>query len=146
MARTTTSGLPIHTRPRARVAAEERRDIDVYVGFDRGEDFVSGLDVPTAPDIVSRDVLDLVPAGNVAAEWVDVDGAPYLIVAARNPPSGADFFFVTETSGAQSALGQLRAVLLGASLVFVLVGGLAGWRMARLTGSLADTVDELTAA
>lgn len=123
----------------------ERRDIDVYVDFDRGEDFVSGLDVPTAPDIVSRDVRDLVEAGNVAAEWVDVDGAPYLVVAARKPPSGPDFFVVTETSGVESALGQLRVVLLGASLVLVLVGGLAGWRMARLTGSLADTVDELTA-
>ncbi|MPY78217.1 MAG: hypothetical protein GEV04_06920 [Actinophytocola sp.] len=124
----------------------ERRGIDVYVDFARGEDFVSGLDVPTAPEIVSSGVLDLVDAGRVAAEWIDVEGVPYLVTAARKPPSGPDFYFVTDTSGVESALGQLRLVLFGASAVLVLVGGLAGWRMARLTGSLADTVDELTAA
>ena len=122
----------------------ERRGIDVYIDFGGGEDFVSGLDVPAAPEIVSRNVLGLLAAGNVAAEWVD--GTPYLVVAARKPPSGPDFYFVTDTSGVDSALGQLRVVLLGSSLVLVLVGGLAGWRMARLAGSLADTVDELTAA
>lgn len=124
----------------------ERRDIDVFVDLAGEEDFVSGLDVPTAPEIVSSDLLELVAAGNVAAEWVDIAGASHLVVGARKPPSGPDFYFVTEARGVNSALGQLRLVLLGASGVLVLAGGLAGWRTARLAGSLADTVDELTAA
>ncbi|MPY98340.1 MAG: hypothetical protein GEU97_10135 [Actinophytocola sp.] len=124
----------------------ERRGTDVYVDFARGEDFVSGLGVPTAPEVVSGDVRDLLAAGHVAAEWVDVGGSPYLVTATRKPPSGPDFYFVTETSGVDSALEQLRLVLLGASVVLVLVGAFAGGRMARLAGSLADSVDELTAA
>lgn len=124
----------------------ERRDIDVYVDLGDGEEFVSGLNVPVAPEIVSSDAIELVAAGNVAAEWVDVAGVPHLVVGARKPPSGPDFYFFTDASDVESALAQLRLVLLGASLVLVLVGGFAGWQMARLAGSLADTVDELTAA
>jgi len=124
----------------------ERRDIDVYVDFGGGEDFVSSLGVATAPEIVSSEVLEVVEAGNVAAEWVEIERVPYLVVAARKPPFGPDFYFFTDSSDVDSALGQLRLVLLGASVVLVLVAGLAGWRMARLAGSLADTVDELSAA
>lgn len=124
----------------------ERRDIDVYVDFDEGDDFFSRLGIATTPEIVSGEVLELVEAGSVAAEWVEIDGVPYLVVAARKPPSGPDFYFLTESSDVDSALDQLRVVLLGASGVVVLVAVLAGWRMARLAGSLADTVDELSAA
>lgn len=124
----------------------ERRDLDVYVDLGAGEDYVSGLDVATAPELVSGEFLELVAAGNVAAEWVEIAGVSHLVVGARKPPSGPDFYFLTEARNVDNALGQLRVVLLGASLVLVLVGGLAGWRMGRLTGSLADTVDELTAS
>jgi signal transduction histidine kinase len=123
-----------------------RRDLDVYVDLGPGEDFVSGLDVVNAPELVSAELRQLIANGRVAAEWVEIDGVPTLIVAARRLPAGPDFYFLTDVSDTESALGQLRLVLAGASLLLVLVGGLAGWRMARLTGSLADTVDELTAA
>jgi two-component system, OmpR family, sensor histidine kinase MtrB len=124
----------------------QRRDLDVYVDLGPGEDYVSGLDLVNAPAVVSAEVRELLAMGNVAAEWVDVDGVPQLIVAARRPPDGPDFYFLTDVSDIQSALDQLRLVLVGASVLLVLVGGLAGGRMARLAGSLADTVDALTAA
>jgi signal transduction histidine kinase len=123
-----------------------RRDLDVYVDLGPGEDFVSGLDVVNAPEVVSGELRQLLADGRVAAEWVDIDGDPTLVVAARRRPAGPDFYFLTDVSDIGSALGQLRLVLAGASLLLVLVGGLAGWRTARLAGSLADTVDELTAA
>jgi signal transduction histidine kinase len=123
-----------------------RRDLEVYVDLGPGEDFVSGLDVVNAPELVSAELRQLIANGRVTAEWVEIDGVPTLIVAARRLPAGPDFYFLTDVSDTESALGQLRLVLAGASLLLVLVGGLAGWRMARLTGSLADTVDELTAA
>jgi signal transduction histidine kinase len=124
----------------------QRRDLDVYVDLGVGEDYVSGLDVVNAPQAVSPDLRELLAEGRVAAEWVDLDGVPYLVVAARKQPAGPDFYFLTEVSEIEAALDQLRFVLLGASLLLVLVGGLAGWRVAHLAGSLADTVDELIVA
>lgn len=122
-----------------------RRDIDAYVDLDGTDDFVSGLDVPTGPDVVSAETLELLGEGNVAAQWVEVRDVPYLVVAARPPSDGADFYLFTEVTDVESALAQLRLVLFGASLILVLVGGVAGWRVAHQAGSLADTIDELTA-
>jgi signal transduction histidine kinase len=124
----------------------ERRGLDVYVDLGEGEDFVTGLDVVAAPEVVSGELLALVEQGRVAAEWVEAGGATQLVVGARMPPAGPDFYFFTDVSGIDNALEQLRRVLVGASLVLVLLAGLAGWRVARLAGSLADSVDELTAA
>ena len=126
----------------------QRRGVAVYVdlGAGPGEDFVSGLDVVNVPAVVSADLRRSVGEGRVAAEWIDLEGIPRLVVAARRPPAGPDFYFVTDVSDTERALAQLRMVLLGASLVLILLGTVAGGRGARLAGSLADTVAELTAA
>jgi signal transduction histidine kinase len=124
----------------------QRRDLDVYVDLGPGDDFVSGLDVVNAPEVVSAELRALIAAGNVGAEWVEVDGVPQLVVAIRRPPDGPDFYFLTDATDTQRALDQLRLVLVGASTLLVVLGAIAGWRSARLGGSLADTVDELTAA
>ncbi len=125
-----------------------RRGIDVYVdlGGAPGDDYVSGLDLVNVREVVSPALRRLVAAGRVGAEWVDLDGVPHLVVGARKPPAGPDFYLVTDVSDTRDVLVQLRYVLLGASLVLVLLGAVAGWRGARLAGSLADTVAELTAA
>jgi signal transduction histidine kinase len=123
-----------------------RRDLDVFVDLGDAGDYVSGLDVVAAPAAVSPALQTVVASGRVGAEWVQVEGRPFLVTGARRPPDGPDFYFFTDVGGIEAALAQLRLVLLGASLLLVLVGGLAGWRLARVTGSLADTVDELTAA
>ncbi|MBS3939832.1 MAG: HAMP domain-containing histidine kinase [Actinobacteria bacterium] len=126
----------------------QRRDIDVYVdlGAGPGDDFVSGLDVVNAPEVVSAELQALVAGGSVAAERVAINEVPHLIVAARRPPAGPDFYFFTDVSDTENALAQLARVLVGASLLLVLLGALAGWRGGRLAASLADTVAELTAA
>jgi signal transduction histidine kinase len=123
-----------------------RRDIDVYVDLGGTNDYVSGLDVPAGPDVVSAETRRLLAQGNVAAEWIEAAGVPYLVVAAGLTPDGPDFYLFTEVDDVESALAQLRLVLIGASLVLVMVGGVAGWRVAHQAGSLADTIDELTAA
>jgi signal transduction histidine kinase len=123
-----------------------RRGIDAYVDLGGTDDYVSGLDVPAGPDIVSAETHELLAQGNVAAEWVGVRGVQYLVVAARRPPDGPDFYLFTPVDDVESALAQLRVVLIGASLVLVMVGSVAGWRAANQAGSLADTIDELTAA
>ncbi|TVP73748.1 MAG: sensor histidine kinase [Nitriliruptor sp.] len=126
----------------------QRRGVAVYVdlGAGPGDDFVSGLDVVNVPAVVSTELRRSVGEGRVAAEWLDLEGTPRLVVAARRPPAGPDFYFVTDVSDMQRALAQLRLVLVGASLVLILLGTLAGRRGARLAGSLADSVAELTAA
>jgi two-component system, OmpR family, sensor histidine kinase MtrB len=126
----------------------QRRGIDVYVdlGAAPGDDYVSGLVVVNVPEAVSTELRRTIAAGRVAAQWVDLDGVAHLVVAARKPPAGPDFYFPTDVSDIRTALDQLRLVLLGVSLLLVLLGIVAGWRGARLAGSLADTVAELTAA
>jgi signal transduction histidine kinase len=126
----------------------QRRDVRVYVdlGTGPGDDFVSGLDVVNAPEVVSPELRALVTGGNLGAERVAIDDVPHLVVAARRPPAGPDFYFLTDISDTENALAQFRLVLVGASLLLMLLGALAGWRGGRLAGSLADTVAELTAA
>ncbi len=123
-----------------------RRDIDAYVDVGGTDDFVSGLDVPVGPEVVSAETAELLAQGNVAAQWIETREVPYLVVAARLPSGGADFYLFTEVTDVERALDQLRLVLFGASLVVVLLGGVAGWRVAHQAGSLADTIDQLTAA
>lgn len=124
----------------------QRRGTDVYVDLGEGEDFVSGLDLIAAREAVSTELVELVESGRVAAEWVEIRGVPHLVVAAQRPPDGPAFYFFTDVSDVDRALAQLRRVLLGATGALVLVGGVAGWRVARLGGSLAKAVEELTAA
>ncbi len=123
-----------------------RRDIAAYVDLGASDDFVTGLDVPVGPDVVSGETRALLARGNVAAEWLEVRDVPYLVVAARRPPAGPDFYLFTAVEDTENALAQLRGVLIAASLILVLVGGVAAWRVAHQAGSLADTIDELTAA
>lgn len=137
---------PGHIEESGLAADFERRDADVYVDLGGGEDFASGLQVVNARQAVSPRVRELLEAGRVAAERVELDGAPHLIVAARKLPGGPDFYFLTDISDTADALAQLRVVLLGASLLLVVLSGFAGWRVAKLAGSLADTVEELSAA
>ncbi|MFA9446693.1 sensor histidine kinase [Egicoccus sp. AB-alg6-2] len=148
-----TERLPENVRPgdiEASGLADDfqRRDLDVYVdlGTAAGDDFVSGLDVVNAPEVVSAELRALVEAGSVAAERIEIDGIPHLVAAARRPPAGPDFYFLTDVSDTENALSQLRLVLTGASLLLMVLGAIAGWRGGRLAGSLADTVAELTAA
>jgi signal transduction histidine kinase len=124
----------------------QRRGVDAFVDLGAGEDFVTGLGIVAAPEVVSDDLLALVAEGRVAAERIDLDGTPTLVVGARKPPAGPDFYFYTDLSDIDATLAQLRWVLLAASVLLLLVGGVAAWRMAQLTGSLADTVVQLTAA
>lgn len=124
----------------------QRRGVDAYVDLGDGEDFVTGLGIVAAPEVVSDDLLSLVGQGRVAAERLVLDGTPTLVVGARKPPTGPDFYFFTDVGDVDATLAQLRWVLLAASLVLLLVGGLAAWRMGRLAGSLAATVEQLTAA
>jgi signal transduction histidine kinase len=124
----------------------DRRGIDAFVDLGAGEDFVTGLGIVPAPEVGSDELLALVADGRVAAEQVDLDGRPTLVVGARRPPAGPDFYLYSDLSDIDATLAQLRWVLLAASLLLLLVGAVAAHRMGRLAGSLADTVDELTRA
>jgi signal transduction histidine kinase len=124
----------------------DRRGADAYVDLGAGADFVTGLDVVAAPDVVADEMLALVRQGRVAAERLDLDGRPVLVVGVRRPPAGPDFYFLTDLSDIDATLSQLRWVLLAASLLLLLMAGVAARRIGRLAGSLADTVGQLTAA
>ncbi|MFU8839919.1 MAG: sensor histidine kinase [Nitriliruptoraceae bacterium] len=125
----------------------QRRGLTAYVdlGGSPGEDFVTGLGAVSIPGVVSADLRRLLGDGNLAAEQVEIDGSPYLVAAGRTA-AGPDIYLLTDITETERTLRQLRLGLLAASGVLVLLGAAGAWRAARLSGQLADSVAELTAA
>jgi len=125
----------------------QRRGLTAYIDLadDPADDFVTGLGAVAVPELVSDELRAVVEAGNLAAERVTIDGAPYVVTAGRTD-AGPVVYLLTEVGDTERSLSQLRLVLLGASGVLVLLGAAFAWRAARLSGELADRVTELTAA
>ncbi len=103
-----------------------RGDIDVYVDFGDGDPFLSRPLFLGTPDLVSSDLVAIVARGNIAHEWREVDGRPFLVTAGRRPPAGPDFFFFYPADGIESGLERLRQALLAGGTVLILLGALAG--------------------
>ncbi len=104
----------------------------VYVEFPAGgEAFASSLALFDTPDLVEPDLRALVAAGELGYEFLDVAGEPSVVVAARRPPDGPDFYFFSTAADVGDALGQLRRALIGGGLALVAAGALAAGGIAR---------------
>ncbi len=104
----------------------------VFVEFpDGSEAFASQLALVDTPDIVDAGLRSLVDQGILAYQFLDVAGDPALVVAARRPPAGPDFYFFSSTADVGDALGQLRRALLGGGLALVAVAALAAGGISR---------------
>jgi two-component system sensor histidine kinase MtrB len=103
-----------------------RGDIDVYVDFGDGDPFLSRPAFLTTRDLVSEDLIEVVARGNIGQEWIEVDGAPFLVTAGRRPPSGPDFYFFYPAADIENGLERLRQALLAGGLVLILIGAAAG--------------------
>ncbi len=108
-----------------------RGDVDVYVDFGDGDPFLSKPAFLTTLDLVSSDLTEIVAAGNIGREWVEVEGAPYLVTAGRRPPSGPDFYFFHPAADIETGLDRLLQALLAGGLVLLLVGAATGTWVAR---------------
>ena len=108
-----------------------RGDVDVYVDFGDGDPFLSKPVFLTTLELVSDDLTEIVGAGNIGREWVEVDGAPYLVTAGRRPPSGPDFYFFHPATDIEAGLDRLLQALVAGGLVLLLVGAATGTWVAR---------------
>lgn len=103
----------------------------VFVEFDDGEVAVSSLGLLAAEEAISADLREVMTRGEYAIEFVTFNDLPTLVVGARRPPSGPDFFFFSSAEEAERATDQLVEVLLTAGLVVVAIGALAAGIIAR---------------
>ena len=103
-----------------------RGDVDVYVDFGDGDPFLSRPAFLTTRDLVSDDLMELVAGGNIGQEWIEVEGAPFLVTAGRRPPSGPDFYFFYPAADIENGLNRLQQALLAGGLVLILIGAAAG--------------------
>ncbi|MGZ5382705.1 MAG: ATP-binding protein [Acidimicrobiia bacterium] len=108
-----------------------RGDVDVYVDFGDGDPFLSKPAFLTTRDLISDDLVEVVARGNIGQEWIEVDGAPFLVTAGRRPPSGPDFYFFYPATDIESGLERLRQALLAGGLVLISIGAVAGNWVAR---------------
>lgn len=108
-----------------------RGGVDVFIAFAGADTYASKSAFFTTPDVVSQELQDIVAAGNIGREWVDVDERPYLVVAGRRPPSGPDFFFFYPAEDIEDGLLRLRQALLAGGIVLVLLGAATGNLIAR---------------
>lgn len=115
------------------------------VRFDDGSEVASGFAFAAEPQ---EGVRRLVADGRFALQWVTLgDGRTYVLVAARQPPSGPDYYLYYDGEATQDALGTLARWLLAGSGVVVVAGlvaaGLASRRILRPVTRVADAAQRV---
>jgi signal transduction histidine kinase len=108
-----------------------RRDVESVIDLGAGEsvkssDALSDLLERLPPDVPAR-----VSRGELAYAWLDVAGQPALVVGGLAPGGDLAVYFVRNVAEIDSAVGQLRVVLLGGTIVLVILAVLIARWLAR---------------
>jgi two-component system sensor histidine kinase MtrB len=103
----------------------------VYVEFPDGEIFSSSPRLLAAGDLVSDELREIVAGSNYGYEFLALDDQPNLVVAARRPPVGPDFYFFDSAADVENALDQLARVLTIAGVGILVLGALGAGLIAR---------------
>lgn len=109
------------------------RGIDgVYVEFPAGGDaFASSPSLVGSGDLVSPELRRFVQRGDFGFEFLEVDGAPTLVVAGRRPPAGPDFYFFFPAESVARTLSQVRRILTVTGVVVLVLGAMGAGLIAR---------------
>lgn len=99
----------------------------VRVEFEDGSTQSNGVVIPT--DAVSDGLRAVIDRGEIAFEFVDVAGQPYLLTGGRLPPSGPVFVFAESSAPVANARTSLLATAAVAALVAAAVGSVAAVRI-----------------
>lgn len=114
----------------------QRGSDGLYVEFAEGDEtYASSFQLNDAGALLAPVVRDLVASGRFGYQFITIGGEPRLIVGARRPPQGPDFYFVFSAAAVEDALAELRRVLIaagaGVAVLGVLVAGLITRRVLR---------------
>lgn len=97
------------------------REIDgVWVEMDDGARLSTGAGQAD----VSDDLREIADGGEIGYEFTGSLRGPVLVTAARLPPSGPNFFFVTSTAAISDIIRQIIWVIAGTGTAAVLIGSL----------------------
>jgi signal transduction histidine kinase len=120
-------------------AIQRRGGTQLFVDFGEGAaPYASGFAVVGTLGAVDPVLRDIVAAGRLGWQWLDLAGEPYLVVAGRRPPGGPDFYIyfpAGEVAGAVARLGQ--ALLIGSGLLVLLAAVAAGFIARRVLRPVA---------
>jgi two-component system sensor histidine kinase MtrB len=108
-----------------------QREVETVVDLGGGDTVKSSDALGDLLERLPPDVPARVGRGEVAYAWMDVAGEPSLVVGGLAPGGDLAFYFVRDISTIKSAVDQLRAVLLAAALVAVVIALLTARRLAR---------------
>ncbi|HEX7098566.1 MAG TPA: HAMP domain-containing sensor histidine kinase [Acidimicrobiia bacterium] len=98
-----------------------------WVELDDGSRVAGGL----APLSVSRQLTDIAERGEIGYEFTEAGDQEVVVSAARLPPSGPVFYFVTPAQVLSDTTRQLVVVVSVAGSIAIAVGALAGTAAAR---------------
>ena len=80
---------------------------------------------------VSDGLREIVDSGEIGYEFSESLRGPVLVTAARLPPTGPDFFFVTSTTAISQASRQIVLLIAGTGLVALAIGSVVASGLAR---------------
>lgn len=103
----------------------------VYIKFADGETYASSLDLLAANESLSPELRQIVDGGEFGYEFLKESETPTLVVAARRPPSGPDFYFFYPAADVDEALSQLARVLTIAGAAILILGAMGAGLIAR---------------
>jgi two-component system sensor histidine kinase MtrB len=108
-----------------------RRNVESLIDLGAGEtvkssDALSDLLQRLPPDVPAR-----VGRGELAYAWLDVGGAPSLVVGGLAPSGDIAVYFVRDVAEISQAVGQLRIVMLAGAAVLILVALITARTLAR---------------
>jgi two-component system, OmpR family, sensor histidine kinase MtrB len=108
-----------------------RRNVESVIDLGAGETVKSSDDLSDLLERLPADVPARVGRGELAYAWLDVAGRPSLVVGGLVPGGDLAVYFVRDVAEIDAAVGQLRAVLLGGTVVLVVVALLLARSLAR---------------
>lgn len=103
----------------------------VYVQFADGDTYSSSLDLLATNDLLSTELRQIVDQGDFGYEFIEGNETSSLVVAARRPPAGPDFYFFYSADEVADALSQLARVLAITGAAILIFGALGAGLIAR---------------
>jgi two-component system sensor histidine kinase MtrB len=108
-----------------------QRDVETVVDLGAGDAVKSSDALDDLLERLPPDVPARIGRGELSYAWMDVGDKPTLVVGGLAPGGDMAFYFVRDISTIKAAVDQLRAVLLGAALIAVVIALLTARRLAR---------------